>query len=88
MIVKPSREGCSTAITKVTKEKELTKAIEKALGKEAKKNMLPLQAGDVPATFANVDQLVADTGFKPATNHEVGIQKFIDWYLDYYKVTV
>ncbi len=61
-------------------------AIEKALGKKANKNMLPLQPGDVPATYANVDDLVNDVGFKPATSVEEGVQRFVDWYRDYYKV--
>ena len=58
--------------------------IEKALGREAKKNFLPLQPGDVPKTYANVDELVADVGFKPATPIEDGIAKFIAWYRSYY----
>jgi UDP-glucuronate 4-epimerase len=58
--------------------------IEKALGKEAKKNFLPLQPGDVPKTYADVDALVADVGFKPATPIEDGIARFIAWYRSYY----
>jgi len=61
-------------------------ALEKALGKEAKKNLLPMQAGDVPETFADVEDLVNDIGFKPATSIETGIQRFVDWYRAYYKV--
>ncbi len=60
--------------------------IEDTLGKKAKKNLLPLQPGDVPATYANIDDLVRDTGFKPATPLEVGIPKFIKWYRDYFRV--
>ncbi len=60
--------------------------IENTLGKKAKKNLLPLQPGDVPATYANIDDLVRDTGFKPATPLEVGIPEFIKWYRDYFKV--
>lgn len=48
--------------------------------------MLPLQPGDVPRTYADVDALVADVGFQPRTRIEVGIQRFVDWYKDYYKV--
>lgn len=59
--------------------------IEECLGKEAEKNMLPLQPGDVPATYANVDDLMNDVGFKPATSIEDGISRFVDWYRDYYK---
>jgi UDP-glucuronate 4-epimerase len=62
------------------------KVIEDALGKEAKKNMLPLQPGDVPATYANIDDLMHAVGFKPQTPIESGIRNFIDWYTSYYKV--
>lgn len=60
--------------------------LEKALGREAKKNFLPLQPGDVPATFANVDDLIADVGFAPATPLAEGIARFVDWYRRYYGV--
>lgn len=61
-------------------------ALEQALGKKGIKNMLPMQPGDVPATWANVDDLVTDTGFKPQTSIESGIQRFVDWYRNYYQV--
>ncbi len=60
--------------------------IEDALGKRAEKNLLPLQPGDVPATYANIDDLIQDVGFKPDTPLEVGIPKFIEWYKEYYKI--
>ena len=60
--------------------------IEEALGRQAQKNLLPLQDGDVPATFADVDALTAWTGFKPATDIRTGIGRFVAWYRDYYKV--
>lgn len=60
-------------------------AIESALGMVAEKNMLPIQPGDVPATYADVDDLVADVGFKPSTSIQDGIQSFVDWYQDYFK---
>ncbi len=60
--------------------------IENALGSEAKKEYLDLQPGDVPATYADVDDLIADAGFKPQTPITSGIQKFVDWYREYYKV--
>jgi UDP-glucuronate 4-epimerase len=60
--------------------------IENKLGKKAIKNLLPIQEGDVPATYADVDDLIRDVGFKPATPIETGISNFIDWYVDYYKV--
>lgn len=59
-------------------------AIEKALGKKAEKNFLPLQAGDVPATYADVDDLIKDVGFKPSTSIEEGVARFVDWYIEYY----
>jgi UDP-glucuronate 4-epimerase len=58
--------------------------IEKALGQEAKKNFLPMQPGDVPRTYADVDALVADVGFKPSTPIEEGIARFVAWYRSYY----
>ena len=61
-------------------------AIEQSLGKEAIKEFMDLQPGDVPATYADVDDLVRDVGFKPDTPLEVGIGKFIEWYREYYKV--
>ncbi len=60
--------------------------IEECLGQKAEKNLLPLQPGDVPATYANVDDLIHDVGFKPATEIETGISNFVSWYRDYYKV--
>ena len=60
--------------------------IEKALGKTAKKNFLPLQAGDVPKTFADIDTLAEDVGFRPKTSIEEGIGRFVAWYRAYYKV--
>ena len=58
--------------------------IEEALGKKAIKNFLPLQAGDVPETFADIDDLVRDVGYRPATPVEVGVRRFVDWFCDYY----
>lgn len=58
--------------------------IEKILGKEAKKEFMDLQLGDVPATYANVDDLIQDVGFKPETSIETGINNFISWYREYY----
>ncbi|THB67370.1 MAG: NAD-dependent epimerase [Gammaproteobacteria bacterium] len=63
----------------------LIETIENTIGKEAKKNMLPIQPGDVPATYADVDDLVNDVGFKPSTSIEEGVGNFISWYRDYYK---
>ena len=61
-------------------------SIEKALGKKAIKNLLPLQPGDVEETYANIDHLKNEVGFKPDTKIGDGIQSFVDWYKDYYKI--
>lgn len=60
--------------------------LESALGKKAIKNLLPLQEGDVPETYADVNDLMQDVGFKPSTSIETGIRNFVNWYKDYYKV--
>jgi UDP-glucuronate 4-epimerase len=62
------------------------KVIEDSLGKTAKKNMLPMQPGDVPATYADVDDLMRDVGFRPSTTIEDGIARFVAWYREYYRV--
>ncbi|MBI0425215.1 NAD-dependent epimerase/dehydratase family protein [Psychrobacter sp. NG27] len=61
-------------------------AIEDACGIKANENLLPMQAGDVPITYADIDELVDDIGFKPETNIEDGIAKFVEWYKRYYSV--
>jgi UDP-glucuronate 4-epimerase len=65
---------------------DFIEAIEEKLGIEAKKEFLPLQAGDVPQTYANVEDLFRDVDFSPQTSIKQGISKFIDWYLDYYNI--
>ena len=60
--------------------------LEDCLGKKAEKNFLPLQPGDVPATYANIDALKNDVGFHPDTKIEVGIENFVKWYREFYKV--
>jgi UDP-glucuronate 4-epimerase len=62
------------------------KIIEETIGQKAVMNMLPMQAGDVPFTFAEIDDLINDVGFKPETTVEEGIRKFVAWYRTYYKV--
>jgi UDP-glucuronate 4-epimerase len=57
--------------------------IEKTLGKQAKKNFLPMQPGDVLTTYADVDDLMRDVGFKPTTSIEEGIDHFVQWYREY-----
>lgn len=60
--------------------------LEECLGKKAIKNLLPMQPGDVPDTYADVDALIEDVDYKPTTPIEVGIENFVKWYRDYYKV--
>lgn len=60
--------------------------LEDCLGKKAEQNLLPLQPGDVPDTYANVEALVDDTGYKPETTVEEGIANFVKWYREYYQV--
>ncbi len=67
---------------------ELTRyieVIEDCVGKKAEKNLLPLQPGDVPDTWADAEDLAADVGYRPSTPIEVGVRNFVDWYLEYYK---
>jgi UDP-glucuronate 4-epimerase len=59
-------------------------AIERASGKQAIKNLMPIQDGDVPATWANVDDLVKSMGYKPGTPIDAGVGAFVDWYRSYY----
>ena len=61
--------------------------LEDCLGKKAVKNLLPIQPGDVPATYADVDDLIRDVGFKPSTSIEEGIRKFVEWYKGYYEIS-
>ena len=60
-------------------------ALEKSLGKSAEIELLPIQIGDVPDTFANVDDLVENFNFKPDTTVEKGVALFVDWYVNYFK---
>ncbi len=64
---------------------EFIETLEKKLGKKAKKEFLPLQDGDVPETYADIDDLVKDFGFKPNTTIEERIEKFVEWYGEYKK---
>ena len=62
--------------------------LEKCLGRTAKKNLLPMQPGDVPDTWADVEDLVADVGYRPTTPIEKGVKQFIDWYIEYYRIVL
>ncbi len=61
-------------------------AIEESLGTIAKKNMMAMQPGDVEKTWANVDDLIADYDYCPNTPIKIGVQRFVDWYKDFYRV--
>jgi UDP-glucuronate 4-epimerase len=65
---------------------DVIEILENELGKKAIKNMLPMQPGDVPATFADVDDLARDVDFAPRTPIETGVKRFIEWYREYYRV--
>lgn len=64
---------------------EYIEAVEDALGRKAEKEFLPLQPGDVPETFADASELVQAVGYRPATPVRVGVQKFVEWYREYYE---
>ncbi len=66
--------------------REYISVLEDCLGKKAEQNLLPLQPGDVPDTYANVEALVEDTGYKPETSIQEGIANFVEWYREYYQV--
>ena len=63
---------------------QFVNVIEKAVGKEARRNLLPARPGDVEATAADIADLERDVGYRPSTSIEDGIQRFVDWYRDYY----
>jgi UDP-glucuronate 4-epimerase len=63
----------------------LIAVLEQCLGRTAQKNLLPMQPGDVPATYADVEDLARDVGFHPATPIEEGVRRFVDWYRTYYR---
>ncbi len=63
---------------------DFIETIETCLGMKAEKKMLPMQPGDVPVTYADVEDLMRDVGFKPKTTIQVGIERFVNWYRDYY----
>ena len=64
----------------------MIEVLEQNLGKTAVKEMLPMQPGDVPATYADVDDLIADVGFQPRTSIDEGVAKFVKWYREYHRV--
>jgi UDP-glucuronate 4-epimerase len=64
----------------------LIEVLEDCLGMKAEKNFMGMQPGDVPATFADVDDLIRDVDFEPATSIETGVANFVEWYLEYHNV--
>ena len=58
--------------------------LEENIGRKAEMNMLPMQPGDVPDTWADTEDLATDVGYQPSTPIEVGVRKFVEWYLEYY----
>lgn len=85
----PSTSSASYRIYNIGNNKpvqllDFIKAIENSLGKTARKVMMPLQAGDVPETWADVNELIHEMNYKPETDIESGVKSFIDWYLNYY----
>ena len=65
---------------------DFIEAIEETLGKKAKKNLLPMQPGDVPSTWADTTDLERDLGYKPYTPVREGIKRFVEWYRNFYNV--
>jgi len=65
---------------------QMIETLETCLGKKSQKNMLPMQPGDVPETYADVDDLIRDVGFRPDTPLEEGIARFVQWYRSYHKI--
>jgi UDP-glucuronate 4-epimerase len=87
----PSTSACPYRIYNIGNNQpvELSRfieVIEETIGKQAEKNMMPMQPGDVPATYADIDQLEAAVGFRPSTSIEHGVRRFVQWYRDYYQV--
>jgi UDP-glucuronate 4-epimerase len=65
---------------------EVVRLLEEAIGKKAKRELLPIQPGDVPATYADIDDLMRDVGFRPATLIADGIARFVEWYRAYHRL--
>lgn len=86
----PSTSWCPYKIYNIgnNQQEELLhfiEVLEGCLGRKAEKRYLPMQNGDVKETYANIDDLIHDIDFRPSTSIEVGLQRFVDWYLDYYQ---
>ena len=70
---------------KVPEMLEVVRLLEEAIGKKAKRELVPMQPGDVPATYANVDDLIRDVGFRPSTPIAEGIARFVAWFRVYHR---
>jgi UDP-glucuronate 4-epimerase len=66
----------------------LVEVLEKILGRRALKNYMPMQAGDTKDTWASSDELIKKISYSPATSIEEGLQNFVGWYLDYFKIKI
>jgi UDP-glucuronate 4-epimerase len=64
---------------------EVVRLLEETIGKKAKRELVPMQPGDVPATYANVDDLMREVGFRPSTPIAEGVARFVDWYRNYHR---
>jgi UDP-glucuronate 4-epimerase len=62
--------------------------LEECLGRKAEKNLLPMQPGDVPDTYADSQSLVDAVGYRPSTPVEVGVARFVEWYVDYHQISL
>ena len=74
-------------LLKKREQKQEIERIEKALGKKAEKKLLPMQPGDVVETYADIRESQRELGFQPRTRIEEGIERFVDWYRSYYRVS-
>ena len=89
----PSRSFCKSIIFNLGRGKpenleDFIDEIESNLGKRAKRNLMPLQPGDVPDTSADISSLKDFSGYEPKTSIKIGVKNFIDWYKEYYKVNL
>ena len=89
----PSRSFCKSIIFNLGRGKpenleDFINEIENNLGKTAKRNLMPLQPGDVPDTSADITGLKDISGYEPKTSIKIGVKNFIDWYKEYYKVNL
>ena len=66
---------------------EVVRLLEETIGRNAKRELVPMQPGDVPATYADIDDLMRDVGFRPATPIKTGIERFVAWYRSYHGLT-